>query len=639
MRRALDVVLAVIRPLALAFVLLAAFSAHADFESGQRALETGKLDEAVAAWRRAADEGDARAMLALGRLHREGRGVLQDYVEAHKWFNLAASRGVAEAVEERNALSAKMTPAQMAAAQERAAAWRSGDTPPDVTTARPQAPARDAGPPPREAIEEAQSLLARLGYKPGPADGFWGHRTGAAYRAFLRDTGQPMMDALTPRALLAMRDIAGSRGGGAAAPSRRALPEDALHRAVQAGDLKSVEAALAAGADANGRDGRGWTALMHAVNKGYPLLVEPLLAAGAGVDVRAPDGATALFMAAVLGHTEIVALLMKAGADHTLRGPQGKTAVDVARLTFGTLEIARANGLDVAVVGLVEGKTWSELKEEMRMRELEEEQFFALLGRAPSARRVDAYGWTDLHWAAVLNFPILANALLEKGVSVDAKLIGNNRKIQGEFKEYFSTAIGYGGGNKVWTTARYQEPLHFAALLGALEVAKVLIEHGADVDIKTKWHHYAPLHIAIRGQSRARHEDELERLQDTGRGKFADIVELLLGHGADVNTRTDAGETPLYFASSDEEIITRILISHGADVNARNINDETPLHEAAFELNVEIARMLIEHGARTNVRNYAGRTPRQNAADAPEWYDDEAKFLKAQDAMFKLLDN
>ncbi len=60
-------------------------------------------------------------MLELGRLY---RGVFHDYVQAHKWLNLAASRGEVAAVEERDALVVKMAPGQISAAQQRAAAWQ-----------------------------------------------------------------------------------------------------------------------------------------------------------------------------------------------------------------------------------------------------------------------------------------------------------------------------------------------------------------------------------------------------------------------------------------------------------------------------------------------------------------------------------
>ena len=99
-------------------------AARADYEAGKNALEAGRPAEALSEWRAAASSGDRRAMLALGRLFLKGVGAPQDYVLAHMWLNLAASRGDAEAAKERNALSARMTPQQIAAAQDRARSWR-----------------------------------------------------------------------------------------------------------------------------------------------------------------------------------------------------------------------------------------------------------------------------------------------------------------------------------------------------------------------------------------------------------------------------------------------------------------------------------------------------------------------------------
>ena len=101
-------------------------AARANYEAGKNALEAGRPAEALSEWRAAASSGDRRAMLALGRLFLKGVGAPQDYVLAHMWLNLAASRGDAEAAKERNALSARMTPQQIAAAQDRARSWRPG---------------------------------------------------------------------------------------------------------------------------------------------------------------------------------------------------------------------------------------------------------------------------------------------------------------------------------------------------------------------------------------------------------------------------------------------------------------------------------------------------------------------------------
>lgn len=337
---------------ALAFVAMQA--TRADYDAAQRAWEAGQVEDALAQWRAAAQSGDPRAMLALGRLHVQGLGVLQDYVQAHLWFNLAASRGKAAALQEREAIAAKMTPEQVARAQQLAAAWRPvvGETAAAGsaagTPAAGGAKAEAADRPPPRAIRETQQLLAALGYRPGPADGIWGDRTGRAYRTFLRDAGLSAGEIVTPATLRALRKTAARQGvvtepdptttvGGAAQWSpkpdvaHRAPAPDALHRAAQAGDVTSLNAALSAAAAVNAPDAQGWTALMHAANKGHALLIEPLLSAGAQPDARAPDGATALFIAALHGYSETVAALLRAGADAAIPGPKGRTPLDMAR--------------------------------------------------------------------------------------------------------------------------------------------------------------------------------------------------------------------------------------------------------------------------------------------------------------------
>ena len=113
-----------IRLAVLLMAVVSAPSAWADYKAGQRAWDEGRPDAALTEWQSAAASGDRRAMLALGRLFVQGLGAPQDYVEAHKWLNLAASRGEAAASKERDALTAKMTLEQVATAQAQATAWR-----------------------------------------------------------------------------------------------------------------------------------------------------------------------------------------------------------------------------------------------------------------------------------------------------------------------------------------------------------------------------------------------------------------------------------------------------------------------------------------------------------------------------------
>ncbi len=103
--------------LAAALASLPASAARADYEAGRAAWDAGQPGEAAAEWRAAADRGDARAMLALGRAFVKGLGVPRDYVEAHMWLNLAAGRGSAEAAAERDALTKEMTAGERAEAR------------------------------------------------------------------------------------------------------------------------------------------------------------------------------------------------------------------------------------------------------------------------------------------------------------------------------------------------------------------------------------------------------------------------------------------------------------------------------------------------------------------------------------------
>ena len=81
--------------LLLTAAVVSAPSARADYEAGQRAWEEGRPDVPLTEWQTAVASADPRAILALGRLFVQGVGEPQDYVEAHKWLSLAASRGEA----------------------------------------------------------------------------------------------------------------------------------------------------------------------------------------------------------------------------------------------------------------------------------------------------------------------------------------------------------------------------------------------------------------------------------------------------------------------------------------------------------------------------------------------------------------
>ena len=72
----------------------------------------------------AADQGYASAQYLLGGMYALGRGVPEDYVLAHAWLNLAAAQGFADGTKLRDLVAKRMTPQQIAQAQELARNWK-----------------------------------------------------------------------------------------------------------------------------------------------------------------------------------------------------------------------------------------------------------------------------------------------------------------------------------------------------------------------------------------------------------------------------------------------------------------------------------------------------------------------------------
>jgi TPR repeat protein len=71
-----------------------------------------------------ADEpASAEEMFLLGMLYSSGREIPANLVTAHKWFNLAAMKGYAEAIRLRREIAAEMLDAEIGQAQRAARDW------------------------------------------------------------------------------------------------------------------------------------------------------------------------------------------------------------------------------------------------------------------------------------------------------------------------------------------------------------------------------------------------------------------------------------------------------------------------------------------------------------------------------------
>ena len=88
------------------------------------ALSKGSAADYIDLHQALANAGDDHALFELGCAYSTGsHGVACDMIEAHKWFNLAASRGHEDAPHCRCEIADEMTPREIAEAQRRARAW------------------------------------------------------------------------------------------------------------------------------------------------------------------------------------------------------------------------------------------------------------------------------------------------------------------------------------------------------------------------------------------------------------------------------------------------------------------------------------------------------------------------------------
>jgi len=111
--------------------------------------------------------------------------------------------------------------------------------------------------------------------------------------------------------------------------------------------------------------------------------------------------------------------------------------------------------------------------------------------------------------------------------------------------------------------------LHLAAFFGQLEVAAVLLEHGAAVDAEAgNPSHVQPLHSAAAGGHAA-------------------IAALLLERGADPNARQQGGFVPLHAAAArGDEVTARLLLEHGGERDLRTDDGRRPIDLAAADAGI-----------------------------------------------------
>lgn len=97
------------------------------------------------------------------------------------------------------------------------------------------------------------------------------------------------------------------------------------------------------------------------------------------------------------------------------------------------------------------------------------------------------------------------------------------------------------------------------------------------------------------------------------------IAKEALNRGIDVNVKSRIGATPLMYAclhytrSNVKEFI-EFLLENGANVNSKTLRGETPLHAVTDRGNIEAIKLLVKNGADFNAKRDDGATPRTISA-------------------------
>ena len=87
------------------------------FNNAFESLTTGQYDSAFKGLLELSEKGSSISQYFLGVMYLSGEGVLQDFSQAHKWFNIASSQGHKIANEHLKKLTKDMSPARVVEAQ------------------------------------------------------------------------------------------------------------------------------------------------------------------------------------------------------------------------------------------------------------------------------------------------------------------------------------------------------------------------------------------------------------------------------------------------------------------------------------------------------------------------------------------
>ena len=355
---------------------------------------------------------------------------------------------------------------------------------------------------------------------------------------------------LVERLLTAYPQDLDVKGGKHGAPLNAALAE---------GHLNIAQFLLDHGAVGDTTGSMEQTGLFVASSRGHANVVRSLIDRGADVNAECKDRKgdsaqvvqwTPLHTAIYEDHPDIALLLLESGADPEARSSQNQTPLCMASFC-GHADVVRSlidRGADLNAM------SWHWME----------------------TTAVEGW-WTPLHAAIDKGRPDVALLLLEHG---------SNPEIR---------------------SSQDKTALHVASSRDCGDIiVPQLISRGADPNAMAR-SFGTPLHVS------------------SWFGK-PEIARILLEQGANPNTPDYSGRTALHEAS--ENTIAELLLEYGANVDARDKKGWTPLHNAACFLNLQVLVALLDRGADPHALTDHGETPFQLASARNHRKEDRMQVIQ-----------